>query len=317
MALGFVLVVLLVLGAAWIGYHGSISIQDNAQTLARRASPAQDPALELETRIADDSADLLRTLEVILGACFVLAVAVSALTLWFTRRTLLRLEQQTEELHRVSWQMIEDQERVARRFSHELHDELGQSLTALKGMAKRLTSAEFEEHRQELVGLLDESLSGVRELSQLLRPVILDDLGLVAGIRWQTEKFSQRTRIEVDCSCSVEKRLADQLETHLFRITQEALTNIARHSGATRAWVRLASDSGRVSLTIEDNGRGMQARNGSTAGFGLTGMGARARQLNGEFTVENRDGGGVRIHVEVPMKEAEENAEQKDPRTSG
>jgi signal transduction histidine kinase len=211
------------------------------------------------------------------------------------------MEWQAEELARVSWQMVENHEKIARRFSHELHDELGQALTGLKGIVKR--AGDFEAHRAECLTLLDEVLGGVRELSQLLRPVILDDLGLDAGLRWLTERFSQRTRVEVEYSSNVGERLSEPLETHLFRITQEALTNIARHSGATRAWIRLAARRGRIELQIEDNGRGMaesNKRNGS--GMGMVGMRARARQVDGELKVDNREGGGLRLQVAAPMR---------------
>jgi signal transduction histidine kinase len=94
--------------------------------------------------------------------------------------------------------MLDSHEKIARRFSHEMHDELGQALAGLRGMLKRVAAAELEPMRADMIGVLDEVLTSVRELSQLLRPVILDDFGLDAGLRWLTERFRQRTQIGVD-----------------------------------------------------------------------------------------------------------------------
>jgi len=317
MVVGFALLVLLVLSAARIGYQGSISIQSLAQQLVREHLLTGEKGPVLEALIEQRSEELLNELEFILAACFVLALGCAALTVVFITRTLRRLEWQTEELNRVSWNMLEDQERVARRFSHEMHDELGQALTGLKGMAKRLSPAEFETRRKEFVEILDEVLTGVRELSQLLRPVILDDFGLDAGLRWLIERFTQRTQIEVDYESNYSGRASEQIETHFFRITQEALTNIARHSGATRARVRLEATTTTIRLRVEDNGRGLNGYDISQPSLGMVGMRARARHLDGTLAVGPSESGGVRILVEAPLKEADPSAEQKDTSIAG
>jgi signal transduction histidine kinase len=137
-------------------------------------------------------------------------------------------------------------------------------------------------------------------LSQLMRPTILDDFGLDAGIRWLAERFGQRTGIDVDYKSAFNGRLADQTETHLFRIVQEALTNVARHSGATRVVIELAQTDARVHLIIKDNGHGFQ-RNGAL-GLGLVGMRARAQSLGGELKIDSND--GVAIGLWAPMETA-------------
>jgi signal transduction histidine kinase len=147
----------------------------------------------------------------------------------------------------------------------------------------------------------------VRELSHLLRPTILDDFGLDAGLRWLSESFAQRTRIEVEYKSEFTGRLADETETHLFRIAQEALTNIARHSGATKASIRLYTDRDRVHVLVHDNGTGLKG-SGGNGGMGMIGMRARARSAGGELTVISKPGGGVEIQVWAPLKAGERSA---------
>jgi signal transduction histidine kinase len=209
------------------------------------------------------------------------------------------MEQQSSDLARVTWHMLESQDTAARRFSHELHDELGQSLMAIKANVTALDSAAPPDpaRLEDCRRLIDEAIQNVRELSHLLRPTILDDFGLDAGIRWLSERFGQRTGIEVDYQSSFHERLADQTETHLFRIVQEALTNVARHSGATRVAIALERNGNRVHLTVKDNGHGFNG--GRSAGLGLVGMRARAQSVGGELQINSTD--GVAVDLWVPL----------------
>ncbi|GEP41873.1 sensor histidine kinase [Brevifollis gellanilyticus] len=265
-----------------------------------------DEQMNLQLKeLADESAFLL-------GACFLLAAACAVATIIYVRRSVHRIEWQTDEINRVSWHMLQTQEETARRFSHELHDELGQSLAALRANLTSMTPEHLEERRTDCVQLVDEAISNVRELSQLLRPVILDDFGLDAGLRWLAEKFGQRTRIQVNYESTLETRLQSDTETHLFRIAQEALTNIARHSQATEVGIRLEIKGANVRLTVQDNGNGIGAdRQESRQSLGLIGMRARARQCGGTLNLESVDPHGLRIKVEVPLKTAEENEESE------
>jgi signal transduction histidine kinase len=312
LALGFALVVALVIAAAYVGYQGSKSIHENAQELVRGHFVSSGRGAELEGQIETQSQELLDKLESVLGVCLILAFACAGVTVYITRRALRRLEWQAEELDNVSWQMLQDQEVLARRFSHEMHDELGQSLTGLRSMLKRIDGAEWMERRAECVGILEEALTGVRELSQLLRPVILDDFGLDAGLRWLTERFSERTQIATEYWSYCPKRLDEEQETQLFRIAQEALTNVARHSGATEVIMRLDTSGDRVLLRIEDNGRGMPEEKQKKPSLGLVGMRARARHVGGEFTTTNRKQGGLRVEVQAPVKYAEMKVQDHD-----
>jgi signal transduction histidine kinase len=316
MMLGFGLMVLLVVGAAYVGLQGSRDIRDSAQDLIREHIVDSKRGAALESRIEKRSEELLGELFWILGSCFLLAVAGSSLTIWITHRAFQRLEWQGRELGQVSWHMLDSHEKIARRFSHEMHDELGQALAGLKGMIKRASPAEMDAMRGEMTQVLDEVLASVRELSQLLRPVILDDFGLDAALRWLTERFTQRTQIGIDYNSNFSGRLAEGLETHLFRIAQEALTNIARHSGATHAWVSFQVQGDRVRLTVEDDGRGLSsAVRAAQPSLGMVGMRARAREVNGELRVENRTKAGLRIQVEAPLVRANDGIQPEDPNT--
>jgi signal transduction histidine kinase len=268
-----------------------------------------------ERSIEQESKKLAERSRWLLGACLALAVLCAVLTVAFARRSIRRIEWQSQELSRVSWHMLQGQEAAARRFSHELHDELGQGLAALKANLN-VNRQEWETRRIDCLQLVDDAIANVRELSQLLRPVILDDFGLDAGLRWLTDRFGERTGIRTDYASTFHDRLPEEVETHLFRITQEALTNVARHSGATRVIVELFIEDNHVRLSIEDNGRGLSDAAGMTrSSLGMTGMRARAAQTGGELSISRPHDGGLRIDVVVPRTlQLEEHAvKQEDP----
>jgi signal transduction histidine kinase len=263
----------------------------------------------LDLRLAGHLRTLAGRSALLLGSALILSGVCAAGTIAYVRSSIRRIEEQADELNRVSWHMLQGQEVAARRFSHELHDELGQSLAAVRAnlVARR---CEDEEHRRaDCLQLVDSAISNVRELSQLLRPVILDDFGLDAGLRWLTEGFAQRTRLQVDYQSDLHMRLHSDLETHLFRIGQEALTNIARHAGATRVSMHLHAGDGRVCLDIKDDGCGLPADAGSSRpGLGLTGMRARARQCGGTLEIRPVTPHGLALRVDVPLRGEEAEA---------
>jgi len=272
----------------------------------RKVSAAQAQIDGRSSRLRDVSL-LFASLSV--GLALVFAVLTVRLVSQLTRG----MEWQTAELSRVSWHMLEDQEATARRFSHELHDELGQALTAVKTNLTALGgSGQADPQRvADCLALVDGAIGNVRQMSQLLRPTILDDFGLEAGVRWLTESFAARTGVEVRFSSTFSGRLPDETETHLFRIAQEALTNVARHAGAKRVEVKLESLGEQIRLTVSDNGRGMKldrpatlppSTGGRPAAMGMVGMRARARSAGGDLTVRSREGEGVLIEVRVPAR---------------
>jgi len=280
-----------------------------------RATHARSRAAK--ERIESLAAGQLQKDAVLLGGSVVLAFLCAVLVMRTSAKLYKRMTEQSEQLTHVSWRLLDNQEMVARRLSHELHDELGQALTALKTNFTRHAHAGCADPAwiEDCSGLLKESIRSAHEISQLLRPTILDDFGLKSALNWLCDRFSERTGIEVACSCAFEGRLAAETETHLFRIAQEALTNIARHATATFVTVRLRESSGTILLAIQDNGRGLppsaEIRKGA---FGLVGMRARAKSSGGALTIHSRAGHGATIEVAVPSTLLHE---EKDPHPVG
>jgi len=271
----------------------------------RKVSAAQSQIDRRSARLSEIS--------LLFGAgSIVLALVFAVVTVRMVSQLIRAMEWQTAELGRVSWHMLEDQEATARRFSHELHDELGQSLTAVKTNLAALDSngQVNRERMDDCLRLVDEAIGNVRQMSQLLRPTILDDFGLEAGIRWLSEGFAARTGIDVQFTSDFTGRLTDESETHLYRIAQEALTNVARHSAAKHVRIKLESSGAEIVLTVQDDGRGLGGAENTQAWrpvlrpvpLGLIGMRARARSAGGDVAVRSRPGEGVLIEVRVPIR---------------
>ena len=271
-----------------------------------------------ERSIEAESRSLAKNSQLLLGACFVLASLCAFLTVVFARTSIRKIESQAGELSRVSWHMLQDQESMARRFSHELHDELGQSLAAVKANLSQVRTSDWPERRADCLQLVDQSIANVRDLSQLLHPVILDDFGLDAGLRWLSDGFAQRTGIATHYVSDFKGRLGEATETHLFRIAQEALTNVARHSRATIVRIQLSEEPGVVQMMIQDNGRGLVHEPARQSSLGMIGMRARAKEIAAKLRFEIPDGGGLRIVIDAPRQEAiTENEKQQKTNSIG
>jgi signal transduction histidine kinase len=275
--------------------------------VAKLISSNYSRAIAAQSRIDQRSARLVNESVLLLGACLLLALLCAVFTVRITAVLFRKMESQAGDLTRVTWHMLENQETVVRRFSHELHDELGQSLTAIKANLLALESDSHSDPARldDCKHLVDDAIQNVREMSHLLRPTILDDFGLDAGIRWLAERFAERTGIEVNYSSTFEDRLPDEAETHLFRIVQEALTNVARHSAATRVDIELRRDGDRIHLKMKDNGHGFKNGN-APGGLGLVGMHARARSIGGEVTIQSRDGVAIELWAPCGVLHTEE-----------
>src|SRR5262249_45434804 len=196
----------------------------------------------------------------------------------------------------------------------ELHDQVGQSLTALKlevgGLRAQLDGGGNDESRARLramEALIDATLDSTRRISAALRPAILDDLGLPAAIRWQARGFSQRTGIACETELPDDGAVvAPPTALALFRILQEALTNVARHAHARRVRIGLRLDDGFAVLTVADDGVGIAADAlGRPTSLGLLGMRERALALAGEVAVTGEAGQGTTVTVRVPAASRE------------
>jgi signal transduction histidine kinase len=270
--------------------------------LSSLVSANYERAVETQAREDDVRRTRLRFTIGLLAVAVLLSVASAVATVRKANSVLRRTAWQARELSRLSGHVLETQETVIRRLSRELHDEFGQTLSAIEAnLAAIPVSNEDQQSRiEDCVLLIQDAMSNVRELSQLLRPSILDDFGLNAALQWLADSFQQRTGIEVEARIAHEGRLPGETETHLFRIAQEALTNVARHSGAKRVELSLSAEGGRLRLTIADNGHGLTPRAGRT-GFGMMGMRERMRAAGGELHVHSRPG-GLSVVAEVPVE---------------
>jgi signal transduction histidine kinase len=203
------------------------------------------------------------------------------------------------------------QEEERRALSRELHDAVGQALTAIKmemGVALRGvdTDSRARASLDEARAIAETTLQSVRDLSQLLHPSMLDDFGLPEALNGYLRSFSKRTGIRAQFTHErMDERLSQDVEVCAYRIVQEALTNVARHSGASSCTVALARRDGFLHLTIEDDGRGIDQRMiravDAPRGLGLIGMRERAQALAGTFIIENRAEGGTRVIVRLPV----------------
>lgn len=204
-----------------------------------------------------------------------------------------RLSARTEELEQLSRLLIRVQEDERRRIARELHDEAGQVLTAVK--------IELElDGRIEAGALVGRALAQVRDVSNLLRPSALDDLGLVAALRALVDDFAARTRIEVALHLGdFTHRPAPDVEVAVYRVIQEALTNVAKHARASRADVTVHDDPRHVSVVVDDDGTGVTSD--ATSHLGWLGMRERVTALGGRLDIGRAPAGGVRIEAQIPV----------------
>ena len=216
-------------------------------------------------------------------------------------------QQHREELERLSARLLSAQESERQNLARELHDEVGQALTAVKmdiGIAMRAgEEPRVKAALAEASELVENTLRGVRDLSQLLHPSTLDDFGLPTAVAAYCRGFSERTGIRAQLAETIDQRFAPVVETSVYRIVQEALNNVARHSGATACTILLTIEDGHLRLVIEDNGRGVTPEGLTTTarrGLGLISMRERAQALGGTFSLTSGDGGGTRISVTLP-----------------
>jgi two-component system sensor histidine kinase UhpB len=221
--------------------------------------------------------------------------------------------QNRRDLERLSARLVSAQEEERRVLARELHDEVGQALTAIK-MELGVAHREVREGTRaagslaEARGIAEAALQSVRDMSQLLHPSMLDDLGLPDTLDTYLRGFSKRTGIRAHFfHDGMDERLPPDVEVGVYRIVQEALTNVARHSGAASCTVRLARRGQSLQLSVEDDGRGIEGGTPSAGqvrrGLGIIGMRERAAGLAGTFSIASRGEGGARVRVTIPLQQ--------------
>jgi two-component system sensor histidine kinase UhpB len=218
------------------------------------------------------------------------------------------LRASAEQLTALSRRLVEVQEAERRKLSRELHDRVGQNLTALSInldiLRTKLAGSEYAEHRARLsdsAALLESTVDSIEDVMAELRPPMLDDYGLLPALHWYAQDFSRRTGIEVLVSGKDgPERAAPEMEITLFRIAQEALTNVAKHSHASRVRIALEHVNGHCRMALRDDGIGIEGARRTRPGLGMVTMRERAQALGGKFDVRNVPGGGTHITIEIP-----------------
>ncbi len=229
-------------------------------------------------------------------------------------RLFAELEAQQKTLRQISLRLVNTQEEERRRLSRELHDELGQALTALKinlDVARRMLSANAPPklHRslEEASRLAAQTQERARDLSLALRPAILDDLGLVSALRWELDCYEQRTSQTTSCEANLaDLVLSPELEITIYRIISEALTNVARHAHASRVHVYLRVEGQSIVAGVEDDGIGFDPTGwlnplAQRPSLGLINMRERTQLLGGQFLITSKPERGTKIQVQFPI----------------
>ena len=221
------------------------------------------------------------------------------------------LERLNGELRRLSSSLIATQDQERRRIARELHDGLGQDLIAAKIMLDVIEQQELSERPRKQAAadastLIEHAIQQVRSISHLLHPPMLDEVGLHSALQWYLEGVANRSGLETSIQVEPREfpRLAPEVETAVFRIVQEALTNVFRHSGARRGWVTLVKEQSQVLITVRDDGKGIPDHivefRPDSLGIGIGGMRQRVKEFGGELRLQNTSPGTL-VEVVIPI----------------
>jgi len=247
-----------------------------------------------------------------------LTIGVGLLLAAFSMSKILRLEAETTaryqeiataraELKQLSARLVEAQENERRSISRELHDEVGQALTGIRfelaNLSRKIRSNNLDgldAKVDEIKQMVEDSVGVVRSMAQLLRPSMLDDLGLVPALQWQAREVSKRAGVRVKVAAEgISENLPEEHKTCIYRIVQEALHNCVRHSEASLVRVTVQQEPDRILLAIQDDGKGFDAQH--ERGMGLLGMQERVSHLGGTFAVESVPGRGAMVCIVLPL----------------
>jgi signal transduction histidine kinase len=293
--------------------HEVLPRRTTVLAIAREVSEVNQQAQrEEEGRMADLFAQFQRRLRVITALGLGLGLVVAALTVAYTRRLDRTTDERFQESFRhrdelkdLSARLVNAQEGERRAISRELHDEVGQSLSALLMEVEHVAMSPdaggvLRERLDRMKPLVENCVNVVRNISLLLRPSMLDDLGLVAALEWQAREVAKRSSLAVDVlEHNVSDTLPDEFRTCVYRVVQEALSNCSKHSQAKCVRIMVRQESKRLLLTVQDDGRGFNAHR--VRGLGLVGMSERVAHLGGTFAIESQDGRGTLLRIELPL----------------
>ncbi|HUI80172.1 MAG TPA: sensor histidine kinase [Bryobacteraceae bacterium] len=219
-------------------------------------------------------------------------------------RHLIEMTEARQELRSLSAKLVTTQENERKNLSRELHDAVGQSLSAvqfeLHDLAMALPQDQLRGRVDRIRELVESSLAMIRNMARLLRPAMLDDLGLATALEWQAREIARSTGLQINVRTSAFRAdLPDEHKTCVFRIVQEALNNVCRHANADSVEIALGTSGSRVTVSIQDNGRGF--RREQSKGLGMIGMQERVENLGGTLNVHSEPGKGTRIDASLPF----------------
>jgi len=298
--------------------------------LRSQVLPKRQAALDLARKIEELTASGIRQrrdeielrqanlpgyVERVIGATIVVGMVIALMSIL----QIMRLErlagvqhekvrEAERELRELSQQLVHAQEEERRSLSRELHDQIGQLLTAVRigiGNLEEAIGACPDRVQQQLDQsrrIVEQVLRSVRDLAMGLRPAMLDDLGLGAALEWQARQHSRLCGVPVTVNLDGELNgLSDEQRTCVYRVVQEALNNVAKHAGATGILVEIANRRDLLSILVHDDGRGFDATGHAARGLGILGMKERVRQLGGQLTLESARGQGVTLIAVIPL----------------
>src|SRR5215475_3063638 len=253
----------------------------------------------------------------------------------FTARRILKLEgrahsqyhdvsEARRQLENLSARLVQAQETERRSVARELHDEVGQALSAVLVELRNLSSGlavqseeQLSRHVETIKGLVENTVRTVRNMSLLLRPSMLDDLGLIPALKWQAREVSRQTCMDVTVSTDLASDdLPDEYKTCIYRVVQEALHNCSRHSHATAVRINVRQEPHQLTLSVRDNGKGFDVK--QSKGLGLLGIEERVAHLDGTCTIHSEAGSGTVIAIDLPFtQQSVKNGERNSHFVSG
>jgi signal transduction histidine kinase len=302
--------------------QGRVFVDQQIRPRRMQAIAVTDRMQQLSERLLEQSSqaigELFSSFRVKLLILLVLTAILGIGLAGFTLGRILKLENESDlrfrevlsaqdELKRLSAELLSAQESERRRISRELHDEVGQVLSAmmlglgnLQSSLKNNDKAESLRQLQLVLDMTERNASVVRNLSLLLRPTMLDDLGLVPALKWLAREVSRTSPVQVDVFADdCPEDLPEEHRTCVYRIVQEAVRNAVRHAGAKQIHVQVRPAAGRLSITVQDDGQGFEPA--QERGLGILGMEERVVRLGGTLAVESTRGRGTSVNFELPL----------------